>query len=717
MTEKKNAATEFSKTIARTKKAKPLAKRSEAHVPVWQRGMNEEQLAAILHQFGPLRLLASAGSGKTRVVVHRIARLVEQGADPARICAMTFSKKAADEMNERVHALGIHGARVGTWHSLCLQILKQDRTQWATWETDDKNRAKIVLKDVLGWKGMNWVGADTQAIASFIGRCKANLHDPPSPGALDLAACVFGAYNAKRAVEAFQKYNDALAEKRLLTFDDYLVFAARHLQDPEVRAMWAGRFDYGICDETQDNNGAQWTLCDLLFGGHRNFMAVGDVFQAIYAFRGSSPDYLAQFEKHWPDARTIWLPRNYRSGRAIIEAANGIIMRAKVEGHDPKPMIAERDLDGRVQARAAETLDDEAENFGAWVLDLVKSGDASHSDITALFRTNAQSRALEEALLKLRVPYVVVGGVSFYERKEVRDLLAYLRVASGKGAVEDIKRCINTPFRFLGNAFVGRVMDLVDTGSGRMKSSIDWSGVVAEVAEQAGIQKRQRESAAEWVSLIEQARDAIEMGALEGAHETAIAAARPSNILEAIIKATRYIDAIAKEEGEDSIEQSGAANVREMVRVAERFPTVPELLKYIDDTIRSARRQRDDNQAGGERVLLMSVHRSKGLEWPHVWLAGFNEMILPHAKGDQEEERRLAYVATTRARDSLVLSYVRSLATRAGIKDAHPSRFLLDSGVALDMPAPDSADDAAKSTRVDLAPSEFTPEDSGVVLE
>ncbi len=666
------------------KKTKPLAKRSEALFPTWQRSMNPEQLAAIVHEEGPARLLAAAGSGKTRVVTHRIARLVEKGVNPARILALTFSKKAADEMSNRVDALDVRGARVGTWHSLCLQILKQDRTRWSNWEI--RESTKLELKDVLGWKGMDWKGADTNRISSFIGRCKANLFDPGSPGAAELAKTLFG-WESKRVLEAFHHYNEKLAEKEILSFDDFLVFAAEHLADEDNRANWASKYDHVIQDEAQDENQAQRHIAHLLAKDHRNYMVVGDVFQAIYGFRGSTPEYLAKFEEEWPGAVTYWLPRNYRSGRAIVAAANGIVRKAKVEGIEPQDMVADRTDEGSVHTLTSETLDDEATNFVAWLTGKVRCGEATYSDVTALFRTNAQSRSLEEALLGARIPYVVVGGTSFYERREVRDLLAYLRVACRRGEVEDIKRCINSPFRFLGAKFVERIQNASANLIGA-EGGVQWSDVVLKVADGEGIQRRQRESAQEWADMVETVARRIADGEKPGAKGRELEESMPEAILGDIVRLTKYLDWIKKEEGEESIETSGAANVREMIRVSGRFTTCDALLDYIDETIRASRRQREDKQAGGDRVLLMNVHRSKGLEWPHVWIAGFNEMIMPHVRGDQEEERRLAYVATTRARDSLVLSCVRRFTTRDALKDAQPSRFLADTGVRLDAPPP-----------------------------
>lgn len=677
-----------------------LRKRSEAskqeslalQADAWKRSMNDEQLAAIMHNLGPARLLAAAGSGKTRVVTHRIAYLISQGVDPSRILALTFSKKAADEMSKRVEELGIEGCRVGTWHSLCLQILKTDKTEWAEWEI--REVPKVELKDVVGWKGMDWKGVDVNRLASFISRCKANLFAPDSDEAKDLASQSFSYTDVSRALQAFHLYNERLAEKCILTFDDFLVFVAEHLADETNRAAWAARWDYVIQDEAQDENQAQRHIARLLAGDHRNYMVVGDVYQAIYSFRGSSPTYLAQFEHEWPGAVTYWLPRNYRSVPAVINAANGIVCKARVEGIDPQNMIAHRTEKGDVRALTSENLDDEAANFVDWISKKVAAGDASYEDFTALFRTNAQSRALEEALIGARIPYVVVGGSSFYERKEVRDVLAYLRIACGVGELEDVKRCINAPFRFLGAKFVDRVTDLVERleDNGADRATHNWGEIAMTAAQKAGVQYRQKESAREWAGMLANIGRRIALGVKSKPGLIDYDEARPNRILEDIVRETKYLEWIAKEEGEESIEASGVANVREIIRVASRFATCGELLDYVDETITASRRQREDKQAGGDRVLLMNVHRSKGLEWPHVWLAGFNELVIPHVKGDLEEERRLAYVAVTRARDSLVLSYVRTMAMRAGIKDAIPSRFLVDTGVRLD--APDDDDDS-----------------------
>jgi len=625
---------------------------------LWERGMNPEQLDAINHDNGPCRVMASPGSGKTRAVVHRIARMViRDGVDPDQILAVTFSKKAAIEMQVRCATLGVSDARIGTWHSLCLQILREDCTKWATWEVDEKDRARSILKEIIGYRGMDWKEVDFGKLRAFIGLCKANLYAPDSEGALELAQKSFG-FQANLALEAFSRFQHAIEEAHLLTFDDYLVFVVEHLSDETNRARWASKWTHVIQDEAQDANRAQKVIGELLARDHRNYMVVGDPAQSIYSFRGSSPSFFLAFVDDWSGAKDVILKRNYRSGSSIVDVVNAAIRPSKTRL--PEDMLGAREERGSVALVRTNDFDHEASECAAWIEGGIQNG-AAPSDYCVLYRTNAQSRAVEEKLLERKIPYVVVGGVSFYERKEVRDLLAYLTLAAGHDDDHDaVRRCINAPFRFLGSAFVARVSAHVESGSSALAA-------VDAAAGEAGVQARQRASAADWASLITEAAEDIKRNA------------RPAKILNRIIERTKYITWLEHEEGAESPESSPASNVRELVRVADRFATVPDLLDFIEKTMKAAKKQRRDEQAGGERVLLMSIHRSKGLEWPNVWLIGANEKVLPHAAAtDIDEERRLFYVATSRARDSLVVSFVSSMATRAGISTATPSRFLLD---------------------------------------
>lgn len=626
----------------------------------WLENMNPEQVAVIHHVEGPLQVLAQAGSGKTRALVHRIARLVlECGFSAERIFAVTFSKAGSLEMDQRLRKLGVD-ATVQTWHAFAYRVLREDMTRYGSWTLDDKDKAKFHVKDALSYKHLNWKEADLTQVRRFIGYCKANLWMPADAETLEYAKRVFGGRYAITAAKAYALSQEFIEAAGLLTFDDMLVFCAQHFEIDENRLHWAAKFDFVMQDEAQDANLVQKVLGEQLSREHRNYMVVGDPAQSIYGFRGSKPDYIVGFEEEWHSARVAMF-RNYRSGRAVVDFANAVIREGAVRL--PEDMQAERGVAGKVTLVAAADLEDEATQFVGYVQAL--SADAVPlNHITALFRTNAQSRALEDALLKARVPYVIVGGTNFYQRKEVKDLLGYLRVATGEDRDGDaVKRCINAPFRFLGAKFTERLM-------AHGAPDGDWSKAVQEVANQEGIQSRQRESAAQWAQMVAQLAVAI---ADDEEGEEAARRRSPGYLLAQLVRETRYLEWLRKEEGEESIESSHAANIRELVRVAESFPTVAEMLGYVQQNIDDTTKQK---RGAKPRVTLMSIHKSKGLEWPHVWIVGCNEKILPHAKGDIEEERRLMYVAVTRARESLTCSYVARLAMSGGVSEAEPSRFL-----------------------------------------
>lgn len=618
-----------------------------ATITSFEDGMNPEQLEVIRHTDGPIAVLATAGSGKTRALVHRIARMVSDGVSPADILAVTFSKKAADTMNERLKSLDVNTARVGTWHSLCLQILREDETRWASWNVDDTDKFSSIVKQVMGYQFLNWKGGDPKHVNSYIGLCKANLELPNSDGALMRADRMFKK-EAELAFNAYAIVQQLLEAQMILTFDDFLVNVWLHFQNENARRTWSSRYGYLLQDEYQDSNRAQKEIAKCLAQDHRNYMVVGDVAQCIYAFRGSQPAFIMSFAEEW-DAKTVIMNRNYRSGSKIIKVANDIIRTGLLRL--PTDMIAERGTEGRVWVTESSTPDDEARELSTWIETLTKADGAKLSDFAVLYRTNAQSRSLEEALLHAKIPYTVLGGVSFYDRREVKNLLAYLRVAAGRGDIKDIQRCINAPFRFLGNAFVDRVVKKAVTAD----SPIDWTKIVYEVSREAGIQDRQRDSVLEWSQLIEIVRRRLET--------------RASDVLKFLVVRTKYIEWLRKDEGTETADNSHADNVAELLRVAEQYETVEGLLKYIDEVQVAAKRNKD--KKSGDRVILMSIHRSKGLEFPYVFLAGCDEGLLPHGRGDIEEERRLMYVAVTRAMDGLMMSY----------SSKRPSRFLVDAGL------------------------------------
>lgn len=625
--------------------------------PVYMQGLNAEQREAAQHRSGPMVVMAQAGSGKTKTLISLVANFVHSEVSPEKIFAVTFSKKAADEMDHRGRGIGL-SANFATWHRFALSVLKEDQTHWGTWQVDESDRAKYAVKEALSYKHLDWKDADLGKVRGFIGKCKADYLFPEDEGTMVKAKAEFGA-KASFAVKAYAISQDMIENQGLLTFDDMLMFTCKHLHSEENRARWAGKFEWVLQDEAQDSNRVQTLIAELLTKESRNYCVVGDPAQSIYGFRGSSPEAITGFSEKYPNAKIVCMNRNYRSCKAIVRVANNVIRPAKIKL--PVDMIAEREEEGSARVVAAQNLDDEASEFLGYVKGLQAEGKPL-SSVTCLFRTNAQSRALEEALLGASVPYLIIGGTSFYERKEVKDLLGYLRVASGTDKDgEGLKRCLNAPFRFLGGKFVDRVTAVARPG-------MDWMQAVSIASGQAGIQARQRASVVQWAKLIEDIQADIKE------------AVDPGTILNRVVMATKFLEWLSQDEGSESIESSHAANVRELIRVAGKFATVKDLLDYIEKSIKASQRQKKEQTAGGDRVLLMSIHRSKGLEWPNVWVVGCNDKILPHAFGDIEEERRLFYVAVTRARDNLTLSYVKNLTSGEGMKPGYPSEFLSDAG-------------------------------------
>jgi DNA helicase-2/ATP-dependent DNA helicase PcrA len=655
-------------------------------------GLNPEQREVVLHDKGPLLVVAVAGAGKTHALVNRCGYLVRvRGADPSRILAVTFSKAGASEMQERLESLiGSSGARIGTFHSLGLEIVFSERPEMKSWKIDDSDRYRLCLKDAVGYKEMDWKDHDITMLSSFVGLCKANLARPESDVAKAIAEDIYRRVRKPCAhpgmsLRAYARAEELRRERLLLTFDDMLVESVELLRDNDaVRSRWASRYDYVLQDEAQDQNLAQLLMGELLAQDHKNYMLVGDPAQCIYTWRGAKPEKLLNFESAW-GAKVVRMGRNYRCGQSIIDVAN-----ASLDSMDPTTkldirMIAERReagsddvVEGEVTCRQYTTIDDEGFGIVDQIQALVEDG-RKPKDFVVLYRVNAQSRSPEEALITARIPYRVIGGVSFYERKEVKNLLAYLRLANGGGTLDDVGRCINTPFRYLGKAFVDKVREEAEKRAA-MTGPINWSDVVRVVADRAGMQSRQRQSALGWADILDRMHARIAKGVTATPGTPAYEESLPAAILERIVLETRYSEALLKEEGEESTENSRVSNVREMIRAAGRFNSAADLLDYVDVTIKASKansKDKDPNQ-----VTLCTLHRAKGLEWPVVFLAGVSDLILPHGKAEEpEEERRLYYVGVTRARDILHVSCVRTIAFGSKLREVAPSPFLAESGL------------------------------------
>lgn len=654
-------------------------------------GLNPEQAAAVTFGKGPILVAAVAGAGKTRALVHRVAYLVaEKGADPKRILAVTFSKAGADEMNERLgKMLPRSGARIGTFHSVALEILNNEIEGIRDWEKCGDERYKYCVKDAAGYRELDWKGCDLNMTLSFIGFCKANMARPFSEEAMTIAReRYYYQYGPKKADpsklnQTYERAEEIRRDRQLLTFDDMMLDAAELLQTDEgARVRWARRWDWVLQDEAQDQNKVQLVMGELLAKDHRNYLLVGDPSQAIFGFRGAMPSMLLSFEERW-GAEVIQMNRNYRCGQHIIDTANAMLDSMDPETRLDMHMACEKGTQGEVLCRQYGNLDDEAEAMAGEIAELLE-GDTEPKDIAILFRTNAQSRAPEEALISRRIPYMVVGGVNFYERKEVKDLLAYLRIADGRGSLDDVRRCINAPFRFLGKKFVEKVTKVATSARRTAKSQgkrVHWPTVVREACRLDRTQNRQRVSANEWADILTGAMDRIAAQKSAEQGSDTWDAGKPVNILEDIVLATRYTSWLVKDEGEETTENSKVSNVRELIRAARRFPTAAELLDFVDELTEASKSGRRKGQKPN-KVILTTLHRSKGLEWENVFMAGCNEYILPHARSeDLDEERRLFYVGVTRAKERLSISCVAEIAVGDMIRMAEPSPFMYEAGL------------------------------------
>ena len=644
-------------------------------------GLNPEQQEAVLWGEGPILLAAVAGAGKSRALVHRVAYLVqERNVDPRRILAVTFSKAGADEMNERLEKmLPNSGARIGTFHSVAYEILRSEFPEIKQWTVDSKDKFRYCIKDAAGFRELNWKKCDITLTSSFISFCKANMARPHSKKAMEIAKEKYYYQNGPKADPrmlnlVYERAEEIRRSRQLLTFDDMMLDATELLQTNEnARQRWASKWAWILQDECQDQNYVQLIMGELLAKDHRNYLLVGDSAQSIFSFRGAIPSMMLSFEERW-NSKVIQMGRNYRCGQAIINTANKVLNAMNPETRLDMEMICEKGTEGEVICQQYLNQDDEAESIAQDIKSLIEEG-KNPKDVFILYRVNAMSRAPEEALISARIPYEIRGGTNFYDRKEVKDLLAYLRVADGRGSLDDVKRCINAPFRFLGKAFVEKVTEVAKRARSqaqRADKRIHWPSVVKEACDVGRIQYRQRASAEEWSEILTDIMEKIQIGGEQS---------RPVNILEDIVLATKYDEWLVKDEGEESTENSRVSNVRELIRASRRFPTVRELLDFIDDINEASKRNRG-NKEEPNKVVLTTIFRSKGLERDHVYLIGINDKILPHARcEDVEEERRIFYVGVTRAKERLVVSCVNEIAIGNRVVCVEPSQFIYEAGL------------------------------------
>ncbi|KOV85992.1 ATP-dependent DNA helicase PcrA [Streptomyces sp. NRRL WC-3618] len=659
-------------------------------------GLNENQRAAVVHAETPLLIVAGAGSGKTRVLTHRIAYLLgERGVHPGQILAITFTNKAAGEMKERVEQLvgpRANAMWVMTFHSACVRILRRESkrlgftSSFSIYDAADSKRLMaLVCRDL----DLDPKRFPPKSFSAKISNLKNELIDEE-----DFAAQASDGFE-KTLAQAYAMYQSRLREANALDFDDLIMTTVNLLRAfPDVAEYYRRRFRHVLVDEYQDTNHAQYALVRELVGTAEHpvdvppseydlrpaeLCVVGDADQSIYAFRGATIRNILQFEEDYADATTILLEQNYRSTQTILSAANAVIERN--ESRRPKNLWTNAGAGARITGYVADTEHDEAQFVADEIDRLTDAGDAKAGDVAVFYRTNAQSRVFEEIFIRVGLPYKVVGGVRFYERKEVRDVLAYLRVLANPEDSVPLRRILNVPKRGIGE----RAEAMIDALSQREK--ISFPQALKRVDEAYGMASRSTNAVKRFNTLMEDLRTIVESGA------------GPATVLEAVLERTGYLAEL--QASTDPQDETRIENLQELAAVALEFeqesgaaaeaeqpvegeaPAPAGLAAFLERVALVADSDQipDEDDDGSGVITLMTLHTAKGLEFPVVFLTGMEDGVFPHMRAlgqvkELEEERRLAYVGITRARERLYL-------TRSSLRSAWgqpsynpPSRFL-----------------------------------------
>ncbi|MEV2192715.1 DNA helicase PcrA [Streptomyces phaeochromogenes] len=648
-------------------------------------GLNENQRAAVVHHGSPLLIVAGAGSGKTRVLTHRIAHLLgERRVHPGQILAITFTNKAAGEMKERVEQLvgpRANAMWVMTFHSACVRILRRESKQLGFTSSfsiydaaDSKRLMALVCRDL----DLDPKRFPPKSFSAKISNLKNELIDEE-----DFAAQAADGFE-KTLAQAYAMYQSRLREANALDFDDLIMTTVNLLRAfPDVAEHYRRRFRHVLVDEYQDTNHAQYALVRELVGTSEHpvdvppsehdlppaeLCVVGDADQSIYAFRGATIRNILQFEEDYPNATTILLEQNYRSTQTILTAANAVIERN--ESRRPKNLWTNAGAGAQITGYVADTEHDEAQFVADEIDRLTDAGDAKAGDVAVFYRTNAQSRVFEEVFIRVGLPYKVVGGVRFYERKEVRDVLAYLRVLANPEDSVPLRRILNVPKRGIGD----RAEAMIDALSQREK--ISFAQALRRVDEAYGMASRSTNAVKKFNTLMEDLRTIVESGA------------GPATVLEAVLERTGYLAEL--QASTDPQDETRIENLQELAAVALEFEQEAGegeapggLSAFLERVALVADSDQipDEEEDGSGVITLMTLHTAKGLEFPVVFLTGMEDGVFPHMRAlgqtkELEEERRLAYVGITRARERLYL-------TRSSMRSAWgqpsynpPSRFL-----------------------------------------
>ena len=605
-------------------------------------GLNDAQKDAVNTLSGPVLILAGAGSGKTKTLTHRIANLIKNGVAPYEILALTFTNKAAKEMRERL--AGLLDANnsfsfmpwMGTFHAICVKILRIEAaevglsTKFVIYDTDDR---LSLIKRAMKKMQINDKNLKPRAVESAISKAKNEGKDPE-----DLVADAYYPQQ-KQIAEVYAEYEKERQKADAVDFDDLLLYVAKLLrQRKDVRLKWREKFKHILIDEYQDTNHIQYEIVKLLVNDERNICAVGDDWQSIYSWRGADFTNILNFEHDFPGAKVIKLEKNYRSTQNILDAAQKIITK-NLQRSD-KVLYTDAGKGAPITIQGLRDEQEEAQWVGRQIL---KSG-RSLSDFAILYRTNAQSQAFERAFVTLRIPYKLVGGVRFYDRKEVKDIIAYLHLIVNPNDVVALSRVINVPTRGIGEVSLQRILngDLSHLTPKTMKVFESFNKVLNDLRQKYAVE------------------------------------ASPADIIEELLQKIAYRDYI--NDGDKLKAEEKNENLTVLIGEAGAYSTLDEFL--ADAALMSS----TDESVGENAVTLMTLHAAKGLEFPVVFLVGMEEGLLPHVRSmdesadDIEEERRLTYVGMTRAMQELYLTYAMSRYSFGGKSYNFPSRFLQDLG-------------------------------------
>ena len=625
-------------------------------------GLNKNQKEAVETLSGPMLILAGAGSGKTKTLTHRIANIIAHGTPSEAILAVTFTNKAAREMRERLAELLERDANdrffmpwMGTFHGICVKILRLKgeaigvANNFVIYDEDDRrNLIKKIMKDLK----IDEKGLKPQSVSSAISNAKNQLLT-----AEEFSNGANWGFEQKVA-EIFLRYEEERNKANALDFDDLLFETVKLLQqNKEVREFWQNKFKHILIDEYQDTNRAQYSIIKMLVNSEQNICVVGDDWQSIYSWRGADYQIILNFERDFPNAKIIKLEQNYRSTENILAAAHKVITRNK--SRSKKELFTKLGKGEPVKLQSANDEDEEASKIAGQIFSLKTVGLRNYSDFAILYRTNAQSRTLETAMRHYQIPYKIFGGTRFYDRKEVKDIIAYLRVVYNPLDRVAFERIANVPARSLGKVSLDKFMNWQNSNSMDIISSLIMT------TELTTLSPRARVSLVSLGELFRECQLMLENNSI------------PSKIIEYILDKTNYLysENLTEDEQKDREE------------IISGLVTDAKAYADLSDFLENAALMSSSDGNSNDEVVLMTLHSAKGLEFPVVFLAGMEEGLFPHSrvydggKEELEEERRLCYVGMTRAREELILSYAKSRAIFGQRSYNNPSRFIAETEI------------------------------------